>query len=92
MKCYVCGSKLIWGGDHDSESGDFAIETNLSCPDCNAFVLVSWGKRWVRCEHNEIRYATSADWQDVCVDCGAVLKDYSEGESDESKSLGADER
>lgn len=30
------------------------------------------------CEHNEIRYATSADWQDVCVDCGAVLKDYSE--------------
>ncbi len=47
---------------------------------------------WYYCEHNEIRYATSADWQDVCVDCGAVLKDYSEGESDESKSLGADER
>jgi len=45
MKCYVCGSKLIWGGDHDSESGDFAVETNLSCPDCNAFVLVSWGER-----------------------------------------------
>ncbi len=43
MKCYVCGSELIWGSDHDNESGDFSIETSLSCPDCNAFVLVSWG-------------------------------------------------
>ena len=39
---------------------------------------------WYYCEHNEIRYATSADWQDVCVDCGAVLRDYAEGDSDGS--------
>ena len=39
MKCYNCDEELIWGGDHDCEDN---IETNLSCPNCNAFVLVFW--------------------------------------------------
>jgi hypothetical protein len=39
MKCWHCNSELIWGGDHDTEE-DFCIETNLSCPKCEAFVLV----------------------------------------------------
>ena len=45
MNCYVCGSELIWGGDNDSESDNFLIQTNLSCSDCGAFVEVSWGER-----------------------------------------------
>ena len=42
MKCWHCNSELIWGGDHDIEEEDenFCIETNLSCPKCEAFVLV----------------------------------------------------
>ena len=40
MKCWACEANLIWGGDqHIEGSEDFAIETNLSCPDCHAFVL-----------------------------------------------------
>ena len=32
------------GGDHDCDrSEEHLIETNLSCPKCNAFVLVLWG-------------------------------------------------
>ena len=40
MNCYVCDSKLIWGGDHSYE--DYGLEgegivTNLSCSngDCS---------------------------------------------------------
>lgn len=42
MKCYCCGEELIWGGDHDveDEDSDYSIETNLSCPKCDSFVLV----------------------------------------------------
>ena len=44
MKCYLCDTELIWGGDHDCEdepvSDDYSIVTNLSCPNCQAFVLV----------------------------------------------------
>ena len=43
MKCYNCDEELIWGGDHDcEESEDHVIFTNLSCPNCEAFVLVYW--------------------------------------------------
>ena len=41
MKCWHCGTDLIWGGDHDGEEDDnYDIVTNLSCPECNTFVLV----------------------------------------------------
>ena len=42
MKC-LCGSDLIWKGDHDYS--DYGMEgegivSNLSCPECDSFVLV----------------------------------------------------
>jgi hypothetical protein len=45
MKCWHCGSDLIWGGDHDIEDLDTdgdGILTNLSCSNekCNTQVEV----------------------------------------------------
>ena len=43
MNCWHCGTELIWGGDADMEkddSEDYDMETNLSCPNCESFVLV----------------------------------------------------
>ena len=36
----ISDARLIWGGDHDAEDSEYEIETNLSCPRCDAFVLV----------------------------------------------------
>jgi hypothetical protein len=44
MNCWACGSDLIWGGDNDDESGIYLIETNLSCSNCEAVVIVYHGK------------------------------------------------
>ena len=40
--CWCCGTRLIWGGDHDQEDMDGReyIESNLSCPSCDAFYLM----------------------------------------------------
>ena len=39
MNCWLCGTELIWCGDHDVEdSEDYDIVSNLSCPKCNAYV------------------------------------------------------
>ena len=45
MNCWSCGTKLIWGGDHDLEEeveldNEHTIVTNLSCNNCNAYVEV----------------------------------------------------
>ena len=42
MKCWHCNTELIWGGDHDidHEDEDYCMETNLSCPNCNALHIV----------------------------------------------------
>ena len=41
MKCWHCNTKLIWGGDHDLEDyEEFDLLTNLSCPECGAYVEV----------------------------------------------------
>ena len=42
MKCWHCGTELIWGGDHDidHEDAEYCMETNLSCPNCNALHIV----------------------------------------------------
>lgn len=45
MNCYKCGpqTQLIWGGDNDYEDYNLegeGIVSNLSCPKCDAFVLV----------------------------------------------------
>ena len=47
MRCWVCNAELIWGGAHDIEpfdEEDYSIVTNLSCPECDAFVEVYHGK------------------------------------------------
>ena len=47
MNCWACQTKLIWGGDHNGEdygSEDYHIVTNLSCPNCDALILVYWDK------------------------------------------------
>ena len=45
--CPICGSELIWGGDHDisEEHEEHDILSNLSCinKECNAYVEVAWG-------------------------------------------------
>ena len=40
MNCWHC--KVIWGGDHDigDENEEYDIVTNLSCPNCGAFIEV----------------------------------------------------
>lgn len=46
MKCWVCNTELVWGGDHDLDE-DFdghTIITNLSCPHCEAYIEVYHGK------------------------------------------------
>ena len=44
MNCWLCKSVLIWGGDHDLDEfpfdDSFSMVTNLSCPECDAFVEV----------------------------------------------------
>ena len=42
MKCYVCNSELIWGGDIDSTDMDDnnIIETTLTCSFCDVTVVV----------------------------------------------------
>jgi ribosomal protein S27AE len=46
--CGICGTELIWGGDHDGEDyGDetYEIVSNLSCPKCEALVFVHHQKK-----------------------------------------------
>ena len=58
MKCWQCNEQLIWGGDHtgedydnedydneDYDNEDYEIVTNLSCPKCDALVLVYHQKK-----------------------------------------------
>jgi DNA-directed RNA polymerase subunit RPC12/RpoP len=48
MKCWHCNNELIWGGDHDleeEENEEYMMVTNLSCPECESFVLVYLPKK-----------------------------------------------
>ena len=46
MKCWHCDHELTWGGDHDIDEdqtylfGEYSIVTNLTCPNCDTYVLV----------------------------------------------------
>ena len=41
MNCYCCQTELTWGGDFEVEDDDeFEFEINLSCPKCEALVIV----------------------------------------------------
>ena len=48
MNCYICKKELIWGGDFDYEDYNLegnGIVSNLSCPNCEAYVEVYWGNK-----------------------------------------------
>ena len=55
MDCWHCGHDLTWGGDHDIEEdqtylfGEYSIVTNLTCPNCDTYVLVYYPRE----EENE---------------------------------------
>ena len=41
MNSYWCDTKLIWGGDHDTEDHEeYSVTTNLTCPKCGSYVEV----------------------------------------------------
>ena len=41
MKCLHCNKELIHGGDHDGEEDDdYDMVSNLSCPNCETYVLI----------------------------------------------------
>ena len=46
MNCWHCDHELTWGGDHDIDEdqtylfGEYSIVTNLTCPNCDTYVLV----------------------------------------------------
>ena len=41
MNCWHCKSELIWGGDQDlEENTKYSMVTNLSWPECLAYVEV----------------------------------------------------
>ena len=46
--CPICGSKLIWGGDHDiDDASEYTLISNLSCINkaWEALVEVVWNKK-----------------------------------------------
>lgn len=43
MNCYACDEELRWMSDIDSPSDLYEVDTFLSCPRCEAHVVVSWG-------------------------------------------------
>jgi len=67
MKCYNCGTELIWGGDHDCEEHeDHAIVTNLSCSECDAFHLVYWGHKGEEEDKQQELFEESEMWNHYC--------------------------
>ena len=45
MNCWHCKTELIWGEDHDiDDDEEHSMVTNLSCPECESYVLVYYPK------------------------------------------------
>tara|TARA_A100000171_G_scaffold27244_1_gene25419 strand:+ start:113 stop:433 length:321 start_codon:yes stop_codon:yes gene_type:complete len=85
MKCYNCGTELIWGGDHDCEDEEeHAIVTNLSCPECGAFHLVYWGHKG---EEEESKQQELFEDDDTNIQQEEHSKDMWEHYCDEEKSM-----
>ena len=77
MNCWHCGTELIWGGDHDLEENDgknigigaYDMVTNLSCPNCGAFVEVYRPiQKKQKSEVKEPAYSPDAPWLDDAID------------------------
>ena len=53
MNCWHCGTELIWGGDHDLDDvEEYDMVTNLSCPNCGAYVEVYRPNQEIKKERN----------------------------------------
>ena len=68
MNCWHCDTELIWGGDHDLEdmTDEYDVVTNLSCPNCGAYVEVYRPNQEIKKERRciQINYVTfPTDWQ-----------------------------
>ena len=81
MNCWHCNTELIWGGDHDLEENDgknigigaYDMVTNLSCPNCGAFVEVYRANLDHPDHKNESKpeepaYSPDAPWLDDAID------------------------
>jgi len=71
MNCWHCNTKLIWGGDHDSEAEEWSMETNLSCPECNSWVMVYLPREGY--EHEDI-----AEQEGKAIYSGSITSDTKE--------------
>jgi len=47
MKCWHCNTELLWNNDYyiGDECEEYCMETHLSCPNCNSFVIIHLPKR-----------------------------------------------
>ena len=71
MNCWHCNTELIWGGDHDLEdmTDEYDMVTNLSCPNCGAYVEVYRPvQREEKSEIKEPAYSPDAPWLDDAID------------------------
>ena len=70
MNCWHCGTELIWGGDHDLDDvEEYDMVTNLSCPNCGAYVEVYRPiQKEKKGEVKEPAYSHDAPWLDDAID------------------------
>ena len=76
MNCWHCGTELIWGGDHDLEdmTDEYDMVTNLSCPNCGAYVEVYRAitsekkQKEIWEDAKEPAYSPDAPWLDDAID------------------------
>lgn len=38
--CWHCHGDLVWGGDNECDSEDYQMESNFTCANCGAFVML----------------------------------------------------
>ena len=76
MDCYHCGHELIWGGDHDLENTTdehwYDVVTNLSCPNCGAYVEVYRPNY----DHEDMTDEYDVVTNLSCPNCGAYVEVY----------------
>ena len=72
MNCWHCNTDLIWGGDHDFDEdseGLYDMVTNLSCPNCGAYVEVYRPVQMKqKSKIKEPAYSPDAPWVDDAID------------------------
>ena len=70
--CPICGSELIWGGDHDiDDASEYTLISNLSCinKECEALVEVVWTKKEPSVSKKGKR---KVQYQSGMISCGGI--------------------